>query len=279
MKKKLIAFSFVYFFALLLLLIHGFITNKNIPFFSFEYNYPSSNLRFQEGSELFLGDKVIGEFKSKDDFLGTIAIRFLTYDRISTDSFVFRLKKKKENNWYYQNVYKAKEFGGYPLFPFGFPIIHNAKDKDYYFELESLYGKSGKGVGISTVEPTFTTRHIFDKISLLNNKEELIRFVLKKSKKIVLEDNLFLYIVAYFLLLPIPFFITRLKIPRVPFYKVDVNPFMQGFKRNYKTQINLLTRVFFKVLILIFVILLFTKKVLAIFLKILYLFHQWLGKK
>ena len=144
---------------------------KQVLFSIIQHSYSKKSFITFPSGELLSGSLATGKFKALEDNLGIIEIRFLTYGRVTADSIVFRLKEKSSKEWYYVNTYKAKEFGGYPLFPFGFPIINNSKDKIYYFELESLYGRKERAVSISTFEPVIITKHKFNLPYLLENKK------------------------------------------------------------------------------------------------------------
>ena len=105
--------------------LHIFYLEKSLS--SFKQSYTSSIFTSFKTGELLSGDTIRGEFRAKDNNLGIISIRFSTFNRISSDVFTFRIKEKGKKEWYYVNAYKSKEFGGYDLFPFGFPIISTRK--------------------------------------------------------------------------------------------------------------------------------------------------------
>jgi|WetSurMetagenome_2_1015567.scaffolds.fasta_scaffold337604_2 hypothetical protein len=104
-------------------------------------------------------NKVSSDFVSKYNNLGIIAIRFNTFSRINNDTLTFRLKEKGQSDWYYQNNYKTDQFQDQELFPFGFPIISDSKNKTYIFEIQSQHGKADDAVAISQIQPNLVSKN------------------------------------------------------------------------------------------------------------------------
>ncbi len=150
-----------------------------------EYNHQRNiGINFKRG-EIFAGEKIQGIITAREDNLGILAVRFETYGRKNTDLFIFRLKEKNENGWYYVREYESRLFPSYPLFPFGFPIIANSKGKAYIFEIESLRGKIGNAVAIGENEPTIVSKYKFSKEVLLRNRNDLVSFIMQKSLEVI----------------------------------------------------------------------------------------------
>lgn len=173
---------------------------RDKSFTKLQKTYSLSTLLTHKSGELMKGDIVTGKFRAVENNLGIIAIRFQTFDRINSDIFIFRIKEQGSSGWYYENEYESSKFGGYPLFPFGFPIIADSKGKDYYFELESLAGKPTEAVAIKTEEPVIVTTHKFTVNQLLSDKKVLFLFASQKAvdvlmNKQALQDFLFIYII------------------------------------------------------------------------------------
>lgn len=191
-----------------------------------KYDYTiQSFTNFHEG-ELLSKNKATGEFKARENNLGIVEIRFNDYGRINTDSVVFRLKEKGVNKWYYEQVYKAREFGGYPLFPFGFPIIENSKDKIYFFELESLHGRPGNAIAISTDEPVATLKYKFNIRELLIDKKAFLLFLAKKSGELIQDFYILRLSLLIFIVFISPFLLfklySRINIPKKYITKLKV---------------------------------------------------------
>jgi len=181
--------------AILVSMLHVFYLDKSPS--SFKEFYSASIFTSFKTGELFSGDTIRGEFRAKENNLGIISIRFSTFNRISSDAFTFRIKEKGKKEWYYVNAYKSKEFGGYDLFPFGFPIISKSKDKSYIFELESLRGEPRNAVAIDTTVPSVITTHKFSRGELLSNKKILLQFILKKITLAARSIDIRLFFSAY----------------------------------------------------------------------------------
>jgi len=184
--------------AILISVAHVFFLEQN--FSSLRQPYSSSIFTSLKSGELLSGNVIRGEFKTKENNLGIVSIRFTTFNRINYDELIFRIKEKGEKKWYYLNKYKSKEFGGYDLFPFGFPIINNSKGKSYIFELESLGGKPKNAVAIDSAEPSVRTTHKFSRGELLSDNKLLIQFLLKKIVLAVNSLDINLLISVYSLL-------------------------------------------------------------------------------
>jgi len=280
-KLKFITLSFVFLIIAVLLSIGYSFYTKKTPLLTLRHSYSKEILTIPRKGELLAGDKVIGEFKSEDNFLGIVEIRFLVHGKVSNDSHIFRIKEKSDKEWYHTNTYKAKEFGGYPLFPFGFPVITDSKGKVYYFELESLSGRSRDAVGISAVEPIFVVKNVFSRAYLLNHKDELALFLFKKVKEIIRETNIpYYFIVIYMLLVSLLFIkITLPKINVIPTLSKFESKFTKRLGDESKREVYLISRFFVKLQSIGYRIYRIITVVLFFILRKLYFFHQWLGKE
>jgi hypothetical protein len=135
---------------------------------------------YGKSGEILAGEKITSEFKAIDDNLGMVAVRFATFNRINSDVIIFRVKEKWAQDWYYENKYKVDQFQPFQLFPFGFPIIQNSKDKIYQFEIESTKGMLGDAVSITGPLPVFQAKYQFSKEKIFSNSEEKLIFAHKK---------------------------------------------------------------------------------------------------
>lgn len=155
----------------------------------------------EKNKELLKGESVTGEFKSKYNKLGIVAVKFDTHQVINDDYVLFRIKEKGSDKWYYSNKYKVDQFQNKKYFPFGFPEIKDSKNKVYQIEIESLNGSDGNSVQVMTKHTPFLSKYSFSKTYLLQNKKEIPFFILNKIRSffthITLEN--------YFWILVIPF--------------------------------------------------------------------------
>ena len=280
-KLKFITLSFVFLIIAVLLSIGYSFYTKKTPLLTLRHSYSKEILTIPRKGELLAGDKVIGEFKSEDNFLGIVEIRFLVHGKVSNDSHIFRIKEKSDKEWYHTNTYKAKEFGGYPLFPFGFPVITDSKGKVYYFELESLSGRSRDAVGISAVEPIFVVKNVFSRAYLLNHKDELALFLFKKVKEIIRETNIpYYFIVIYMLLVSLLFIkITLPKINVIPTLSKFESRLSKRLGNESKREAYLVLLFFIKLQSIGYKMYKFFAAISFFILRKLYFFHQWLGKE
>lgn len=280
-KLKFIILSFAFLIIAVSLSVGYNFYTKKTPLLTLQHSYSKEILTTSRKGELLAGDKVIGEFKSEDNFLGIVEIRFLIHGKVNSDSYIFRIKEKSDKEWYHTNTYKAKEFGGYPLFPFGFPVITNSKGKIYYFELESLSGRSRDAASISAIEPVAVVKNVFNRTYLMNHKEELALFLFKKIKEISQETNMLYYFIAiYVLLVPLLFIkITLPKISVIPTLSKLESQFAKKLGNESRRKSYLVLRFFIKLQSIGYKMYKVFAVILFFILRKLYSFHQWLGKK
>jgi hypothetical protein len=150
-------------------------------------------------------NKVSSDFVSKYNNLGIIAIRFNTFSRINNDTLTFRLKEKGQSDWYYQNNYKTDQFQDQELFPFGFPIISDSKNKTYIFEIQSQHGKADDAVAISQIQPILVSKYTFTINELFHQKRFLLSFIFNKTINILSDVNITSY--SFSFLLPLYYFL------------------------------------------------------------------------
>ncbi|MFA6569626.1 MAG: glycosyltransferase family 39 protein [Bacteroidota bacterium] len=140
-----------------------------------------TNLAQWKKGEILKGEKIIGEFESRENNLGILAFRFgNSYGGKNTELIDFRLKEKNTDEWYYDNLYHADQFLPDELFTFGFPVIPNSSGKTYIFEIESLNGKPGNAITISAFNPVFETKYKYSKAELFHDPGLLFNYLILK---------------------------------------------------------------------------------------------------
>lgn len=139
------------------------IYRDEISLLTLTYGFSRNQLISWKDGELYAGEKIVGEFIAKENYLGIVAVRFDNFAHINDDYVIFRLKEKGNKSWYYQNRYKVDQFQPGQLFPFGFPIIKDSVNKKYIFEVESVKGEPGNAIRIDLTNPVFITRYKFPK--------------------------------------------------------------------------------------------------------------------
>ncbi|MDD4937787.1 MAG: hypothetical protein PHX34_02100 [Candidatus Shapirobacteria bacterium] len=187
-KNKIVFLLFI-----ILVLVVGF---KKLDFFE---DYGSTvvvetNYFFdKEDKELLKGDKIVGEFKARNNNLGIIAVNFNTHNIINDDYLQFSIKEKGKNEWYYSNKYKVDQFQNKKYFPFGFPELIDSKGKIYQIEIESLNGIEGNSVKVMVDGIPFLSKYGFSKTYLLQNKREIPVFMFTKIRSFLTHIKLIEY--------------------------------------------------------------------------------------
>jgi len=142
-------------------------------------NHSRQESNLFSGKELLPGQQVQGEFKSVENNLGIVAIRFDTSERRDNETITFRLKEKGTGNWYYENIYTTEQFQSDEFFPFGFPKIENSKNKTYVFELEPQEDTEGF-LQISSSKPIFESKYQLSKTQITQNIPLLANYLYTK---------------------------------------------------------------------------------------------------
>ncbi len=169
------------------------------------YNYGQKNFIQYTSDKLLKGEKIAAQFTATENNLGTVAVRFITFNRDNYDYLIFRMKRLDTNNWYYENRYKVDQFQPDQLFPFGFPIIPNSKGYTYYFEIESTQGIEDDSVAVSNKWPVFVANYQFSRNFLLTDKKTLLTFMGKKIVSVFSTQEALAGSVIY--LLPLVFYV------------------------------------------------------------------------
>lgn len=128
---------------------------------------------------LLKGEKVTGKFKTKENNFGILLVKFAKLSAIVTDKIIFRIKVDGEESWHYENTYEAKQFQDNEYFTFGFSPIANSKNKTYVFEIESLAGAYGNGIGVILDKPQPALVYKYSAEDMKNYKT-LLSFIFKK---------------------------------------------------------------------------------------------------
>ncbi len=157
-----------------------FVLNQNTSF-SIIQNFHNEKIISPPPPINLLTKQVIkGQIKASDNNLGIIAIPFTIHNKTNGKT-VFRIKKVGEEKWYYMQAYENKKFEGYNYFPFGFPIIKDSLDKNFYFELELISTEKNTPTILEKESPQIITRYLYSKNYLINNPSTIIPFFLKKA--------------------------------------------------------------------------------------------------
>ncbi len=213
MNKFVINRFFILFFVIFSLLILWLFLilfyNPYVPFSVLRYEQSSYDKIDGKKGELLAGEKVEGEFKARDNFLGIVNFNFNIFNRTNLDTIVFRIKEKNSKKWYAVNKYKVDRFKNGFNYPFGFPTIKHSKNRTYIFQMESINGKSGDSIGINQNYPFLSTNYVFPKSYYFNDKNYFIDFLVKKYINLFTNPLfypiilIYLFPLIFYLLLPI----------------------------------------------------------------------------
>lgn len=207
----------VFLFGFLLITVVG--CKKAIDFGDFYPTVIVDTVRFnhEEDKELLIGEKIIEEFKSKYNNLGTISIKFNTHSKINDGYIQFSIKEINSDIWYYTNKYKIDQFQDGEYFPFGFPPISESKNKFYQIKIESLDGAVDDSVQIIRKSP-FLGKYSFPKSFLMQNKKIIPQFLFGKMKSFFSNVGLMNYLYVLILCLILWLVLTNKNIKNISKY-------------------------------------------------------------
>lgn len=157
-------------------------------------------------AEILAQDKIIGNFTASEKNLGIVLVRFYNFDRINSDTVIFRLKELGKKTNIYEKEYKVDQFQPNEYFTFGFPTISNSSGKKYLFEIESTEGKHNDAIAISSKVSQTAFAYQFSRNDFSNDYRFILRFGYKKIIYALRHVNLisiFLSILVYFSILAI----------------------------------------------------------------------------
>lgn len=174
-------------FFFIILLSHFFLNTHpvNPDYFA---TYPPTELVYEHfwdssvltGEKILKGEKVSGHFIAQINRLGTVALKFDTFNRINNDQIIFRIKEKGAKTWFYENAYNTDPIRQEVFWPFGFPLIADSQGKTYEFEIESRRGEDEQAIAINPLQKFFISKYSYPKQWLLENKKEIPSFVFQK---------------------------------------------------------------------------------------------------
>ncbi len=167
----------------------AYLKNTGTGFLTLEDSFEKQNLSGDITVNLTKGKIVTGRFVSTHVNLGSISIRFRTFDRINDDKLLFRIREEDKITWFYQAEYKTDQFQPNQLFPFGFPPQKDSKGRSYVFEIESLDGSLFNSVAIGETTPVFVARYTLSKQALLLNPGQFVKFLFIRFQNISKDDQ------------------------------------------------------------------------------------------
>ncbi len=164
---------------------------------------------YTSGAKLYDGKIIKGEFVAKKENLGVVAIRIRNNNEENvSDNFkvFFKIREKGENEWQSVNSYSGGQFKELNLFPFGFNLISNSKNKNYVFEVSTKGANEKSALSVNQNRPIVTEYQI-ERSNLKNPSfalsylKEKIVYAVKNLESIYSILVFFLPFVAYYYLL------------------------------------------------------------------------------
>lgn len=97
-------------------------------------------LRQENDSKILLevGQPYSASFTSSASEFGALDLKFDTSRSQQKKQIIFRLKSSEAKEWLYENTYQVADFYNRAFYPFGFPIVSNALDQKFTYEVELI---------------------------------------------------------------------------------------------------------------------------------------------
>lgn len=158
--------------------------NNQIAFSVLTHVNSTNDIVTMPVDKLTKGMQIVGEFKSEEDYLGLILLKFENYTKpefINEDIIRFRIKEIGQKEWYHLSYHRSGAFEGQRYFPFGFQPIADSKNKKYIFEIESTRGDKTNSINPDSFGQFFLSGHQIPKQKIISSKENAVSFLIKKA--------------------------------------------------------------------------------------------------
>lgn len=183
-SNKLVAIGIIPFLLFTFWFMSSLFLNSKISFSVLLYKEPQNEIKQISSEKLLKGGKISGEFRAKENYLGIVMVRFNKYtkhDFTSEDILRFKLREKGTKSWYYLNDYRTGQLENNLLFPFGFPVIQDSKNRIYQFEIESILGNNINAVEVNKKNLAWLTGYQFPIIETFSDNRAAFNFLIKKT--------------------------------------------------------------------------------------------------
>jgi peptidoglycan/LPS O-acetylase OafA/YrhL len=189
------AFIFIAIFLLFFLAVFNAYQSQ-ANFFSMEYSYPNTIFilpKVTEGQkEIAMSQypKIQLQIKAIQNNFEIVSLRIAHKSGNEENSrarqLLFRIREVNQKNWYATNTYDVKKINDSSQFPFGFPVISNAKGKTYLIEL-TLSKPPADYIAIDTTKNSLLGIYKIDKYHLISQPGQLLAFIYTKIQNV--KDN------------------------------------------------------------------------------------------
>lgn len=140
----------------------------------------SQVLSNQQTLPLYKSDKIQGEFRASENNLGLILLRLTNLNKVNKGQMLFKMREKGVKEWTVENIYTVDQVQPNEYFAFGLPVLAEARNNMYQFELISLDGRKEDAIALSSRNPQFATVYNFLGSDLKNDYGLLAVFLYKK---------------------------------------------------------------------------------------------------
>ncbi len=128
-------------------------------------------------------------FTAKENYLGTVDLPLTSPKK---GNISFKIKEKDAKQWYYENKFPTEQFNILSPYPFGFPIIHDSKDKEYLVRVDVL-----DSAQIFLSKEEITIKSVFPKETIMGSKTSVLGYIFTKYYYILLATPILLYSMLY----------------------------------------------------------------------------------
>jgi len=198
--KKTYSFSFplVTYGIIGVLTIAVFIAyQSNFNLFSVEQKFDRKILSFpaipKETKDIFIGDypEVRLKVRSEENRIGiftanlSYVFRPDKYDYKNEQQLIFQIKPSSEPNWISTATYKPPEIGESPNHPFGFPVIQDAKNKEFDIRIYLEKRNSAQDMMLRLIGQPFKIVSQVNKKELLNHPLQLVNLLAGRISNVI----------------------------------------------------------------------------------------------
>ncbi|OGH05948.1 MAG: hypothetical protein A2W22_03400 [Candidatus Levybacteria bacterium RBG_16_35_11] len=188
---------------IILLLLWGscsLFLGNDLSFSVIKVSHSNKDINLLPEGKILKGEKVVGEFKARENYLGMVLIKFNDYvkpDYQNEDVLTFKIKEKGLRKWYYDHNYRSGSFEYLKYYPFGFSPIRDSKNKKYQFVLESTKGTEENGLEIDESFDILMSGYQVPKGEIQSSISSFISFILTKAKYSFTNSSFLLYSTIY----------------------------------------------------------------------------------
>lgn len=216
-QPSMLVILFLIIIGFILSLVHLFNIENAFTVLSYSQDKPNAKVLVNTPEYITLG----GSFRAVENNLGSFMFRLNLSPHLGGELFEFKIKEKGQKQWYYTQKNRISSRGFDPLFPVGFPIIANSKNKMYEYEI-TIYEELVSFPNKNLLQITdFKTKYQYPKNMLLSDKEALYEYMIKKIDNVVSS--------AHFASIPLFYFLPAIYLIYLRFFQLSLFKFYTLF--------------------------------------------------